>query len=230
MNVARIKSNPIALSILLAGLACATSARAQQSMDTDKLPDPAVDKSDCAGMIWNTELVSKYPRIAKGCREVVMVDGQKWARFEAAFVRANADGSFTSEFMDGRNHTLGNVTLMPRADQRATIDGRKVRFSDLSHNQKLNYYVPEGATGFAFEPVASSSEYVPIVRYEEVETVPSPSVDRSLVAQVDPSTQRQARHLPDTAGPLPFLALGGLVSLIGAGGLSLRRRLFQPKA
>lgn len=214
--------------MLLIGFVYAGSVAAQAPLNTNNLPEPSIDTAPCADVIWNTDLISKYPRISRGCREVVLVNGQKWARFEADFVQNNSDGSFTSEFMDTHDRSLGNVTLIPTAEQRVTLDGRKYKFTELTRDQKLNFYIPEGVYGFASEPDAPSGQYAQIVRFDDdaatsVELEPKPE----RMAQVNPEPEPSLPRLPDTAGPLPLLALGGLLSLLGAAGLGIRRRFFN---
>lgn len=228
MNMQSIMPSRRPLALMAIALFYAGSSLAQAPMDTRKLPDPEVHKAECADVIWNTDLVQKYPRISTGCQEVVMVNGEKWARFEVNFVRNNNDGSFTSEFTTTSGRSLGNVTLMPAPDQRVTLDGRKYQFTELKPQQPLNLYIPEGVFGMAVEP-ATTRQYAQIVRYEEQAEEPAAVAEREPVrmAQVDREQDQVIPRLPDTAGPLPLLALGGLMSLLGGAGLTLRRRWLQ---
>lgn len=226
MNTANLKPRLGLPAFAVSGLLLAGGALAAPQMDTSKLPTPSTDTSDCSEVIWHTQLVSTYPRIASGCREVVMVDGKKWARFEGDFVRNNEDGSFTTEFTDLRDRSLGNVTLMPKPGQQVTLSGRKTEFRDLRADQRLNLYVPEGATGFAMDTSEPVDRYARLVRYEpaqEMEPAP-PAEPEPRLAQVDPASPSMTR-LPDTAGPLPLFALGSVLSLFGGSALALRRRL-----
>lgn len=226
MNTANLKPRLGLPAFAVSGLLLTGGALAAPQMDTSKLPTPSTDTSDCSQVIWHTQLVSTYPRIASGCREVVMVDGKKWARFEGDFVRNNEDGSFTTEFTDLRDRSLGNVTLMPKPGQQVTLSGRKTEFRDLRADQRLNLYVPEGATGFAMDTSEPVDRYASLVRYEPaqaMEPAPRAEPDRRL-AQVEP-TDRSMTRLPDTAGPLPLFALGSVLSLFGGSALALRRRL-----
>ena len=227
MNMQSTTLHPRPLALMVIALLYAGSSLAQAPMDTDRLPDPETDKAGCADVIWHTDLVQKYPRISSGCQEVVVIKGEKWARFEGDFVRNNNDGSFTSEFMTTNGRSLGNVTLMPTTDQRVTLDGRKYRFTELKSRQQLNFYIPEGASEIALEPSAPKEEYVQIVRFEEE---PEPMIDErdsDRLAQVDPEPEPVIPRLPDTAGPLPLLAFGGVLSLFVGSGLTLRRRWMQ---
>ncbi len=215
------------LALLLAGLFLSTGSFAQQALDTNQLTPPEMHRAECTDVVWNLDLVKQFPRIVDGCREVVIVNGEKWARFEADFVRSNSDGSFTSRFQDTHDRSLGNLTLMPTRDQRVTLDGRKYRFSELRPRQTLNLYIPEGVYGFAAEPTEPSQPYVQVMRYEETpEAAVSTETQREPVqlAQLEPRQATPRDRLPDTAGPLPLIALGAALSLLGGAGLTLRRR------
>jgi hypothetical protein len=231
MTTSNSKSRLCLPAFAIGGLLLAGGALAAPQMDTSKLPTPSNHTEDCAQVIWDTQLVSTYPRIASGCREVVMVNGKKWARFEGDFVRNNEDGSFTTEFIDLRDRSLGNVTLMPKPGQQVTLSGTKTYFRELRADQRLNLYVPEGASGFAMDTTEPVDRYASLVRYEaapEIEPAPQPEPDRRM-AQMTPANPPLAR-LPDTAGPLPLLALGSVLSLFGGSALALRRRLRARKA
>ncbi len=47
----------------------------------------------CDDIKWSTEMLDEHPGLIDACREVVVADGRKWARFEAQFVSVNPDGS-----------------------------------------------------------------------------------------------------------------------------------------
>lgn len=236
MNTTRRFTLPLVRSLLAIGVLGAGSVAAQAPLDTRALPEPQRDSASCDGVIWNTELVSEHPKIAEGCREVIMVNGQKWARFEAEFVERNLDGSYSTEFMDTRNVSLGELRLMPGPDQQVTLDGRKYPFTALQPKQRLNLYVPEGAYDVSLEPVVSAQASVRFVRRDDTENerlaqaTPAPAA----IPQPDPvdepyvDAEPAAERLPDTAGPLPWLAVAGALSLLGGGGLRLRRRFSSP--
>lgn len=210
----------IGLPMLILGLACAGGVAAQSQLDTRDLERPAVRTLSCGqvDIDWNVELIDQFPNIPGACHEVVTSHGMKWARFEADFVRVNADGSVTSDFIGAHGRPMGRYTLIPSQGQQVTLDGRKYPFTALRPNQRINLYVPEGATGLASEPAASTPPITRIVRYEPVPAAPM------QLAQATPRQPYVADRLPDTAGPLPWFALGGALSLLGALGLRIGRR------
>lgn len=179
----------------------------------ESFPREREQAKSCAEVDWNKEMTSNHPRLIDACREVVAVGGEDWARFEAKFVRVEPDGRVSFSLVDSRDHHIEDVTLQPATGQVAYIDNRATPFSQLRRDQVVNLYVPEGTYGFVTQPGA------PI---EQVAVVLSPSAAPAAtrVAAVEP----RAATLPATAGPLPWLALGGFLSLLGAVGVRLSRR------
>ena len=199
--------NSVALALVLSGLAWAGSVLA-----ADQFPTPAVNAASCEQMNWNKDLLTRYPWAIDACQEVVVINGEKFARFEGHVVRQNRDGSFRTQFVNrDRKHTKdwGYMNLKPGSEQHALIDGMPSNFSDLSKDQVLSFYVPENRVGFVQAP---GENIVPIV---------APPIERG-VALAD--TVGATPAMPKTAGPLPLIALAGLASLLGALGLAIRRR------
>jgi hypothetical protein len=225
MTIKMNDTNGIRIAATLVGCMCAAGASAQRAqLDTENL-DPSVRAASCAAVNWNKDLLEQYPRLAEGCQEVLISDGRKWARFSADLIRTNGDGSVTLNFKDRQDRSMEQLTLMPAAAQRVSIDGRDYRFSELPRGQQLNLYVPEGMYALALMPGAASEQLAQIVPpTQTAQPAPTPRV-----AQAEPARASTLRQLPNTAGPLPLVALGGLMSLLGGLGLSLRRRFFVRK-
>lgn len=204
-----MKANIYAL--LFTGLAFSAVAGAQESLDTASLDDPEVHAASCRAVNWNAQMLAEYPSIAEACHEVIVSDGDRWARFETELVSVNRDGSVKSDFQnrDGRN--MGAITIMPAPGQQAIIDGTPTPFSELRPGQILNIYVPEGMYGFSLAPAVPVREHVRIIEIQ-----PDPYVAPTRVVA--------ARTLPSTAGPLPMLLVGGVLALLGGLGLTARRR------
>lgn len=209
----------------LVGLLCASAAGAQQQppLETRDLPNTRVEAASCAEVSWERQLLTQYPRIAEGCQEVIVVDGQKWARFAADLVRTNRDGSVTLDFNDREGRSMEQLTLMPGEGQTVAIGGRNYRFSELIRGQELNLYVPEGVFAIGLEPGAPRERLAQIVA-EPVQLAQAEPAPAPQLAQAEPA--RTPARLPSTAGPLPLVALGGLVSLLAGLGLAIRRRFF----
>jgi hypothetical protein len=214
------------LAAPLIGLICATTAGAQQ-LETENL-DPSVQAASCAAVQWNKDMLANYPRIAEGCQEVVISDGRKWARFSADLVRNNRDGTVTLNFKNRRGGSMEDLTLLPAPEQRVSMDGRSYRLSELPRGQQLNLYVPEGMYGVALAAGAPPEQLVqiaPPATRAPLAQVAQTQGERAQLAQSD----RTPRRLPDTAGPLPLVALGGLLCLFGGLVLSIKRRWLSPR-
>jgi len=203
------------------------AAMAQDDNVVADMARPADDAASCKAVNWNTELVGTYPWVSEACHAVVVVNGEKWARFEGKFIRFNNDGSFDAEFVSRSDRELGSVTLMPEPGQRVRINDQDVRFSDLSRDQVLSFYVPDGAIGFAIEPGVPRTQLVKVVNTtdtSQIDEQDTADTEPVQMAQVDSREGERASVLPDTAGPLPLFALGGLISLLGGLGLTIRRK------
>jgi hypothetical protein len=171
----------------------------------------------CAEVDWNQDMTRNHPRLIEACREVVTAGGRNWARFEAKFASVAPDGTVTFSIRDSRDRHIEDVTLQPATGQVAYIDNRATPFAQLRRDQLVNLYVPEGQYGFVTQPGAPL-EQVAVVTAPAPALAPAPAPAR--VAAVEP----RAARLPATAGPLPWFALGGLLSLLAAAGVRLGRR------
>lgn len=103
---------------------------------------------------------------------------------------------------------------MPTPGQVAYIDDRPIPFRQLRSRDAVNLHVPEGQYGFATQPGVPHEQVAAIMP-----ATPTAAATQPMVAQRDFPAE-----LPRTAGPLLWLALGGLLSLLGGLGLTLRRR------
>src|SRR5690348_13880844 len=201
------KSNVMIATALAASIAWAGGALAQQTqqqpMNPAAAPEPAVNTESCTQMDWNPDLLARYPWVKDACQEVVVVDGQKYARFEGHVVNQNRDGSIKTQFVDrSGQHTRdwGYMNLKPAEGQHVFLAGQPAHFNELPRRQVLNFYVPANVLGVSEKPGAEVAQIV-----EE----PQPQV---------------ASALPQTASPLPAIGLAGLVSLLAGLGLAIRNR------
>lgn len=220
-----IKSTALTTTRTALALACfvwAGSTIAQDAKVVANLDRPTDDTASCKAMEWHSDLLGIYPWVSEGCHAVVVVNGEKWARFEGKFVRSNNNGTFDTEFNSQGNRPLGTVTMSPGPGQRMQLDGVSTPFSDLKRDQVLSFYVPEGALGFAVKPGVPRAE---LVQYVETPKAEAPVETKPVqLAAADTASTRTATRLPTTAGPLPLFALGGLMSMLGGLGLSIRRK------
>ena len=183
----------------------------------DQFPREREQAKSCAEVDWNRDMTRNHPRLTEACREVVTAAGTNWARFEATFARVEPDGSVSFSIRDSRDRPVEEVTLQPAVGQVAYIDDRATPFTQLRRDQLVNLYVPEGTYGFVTQPGAPREQ---VARVTTPASTPAPAPATTRVAAAEP----RAATLPATAGALPLFALGGILSLLGAVGLRLRRR------
>ncbi len=200
MNANCFRSGVIFLGLVFAGV---TTAQAQ---GTQSMPTPDVQAVSCAKVNWSPTLLAQYPRIADGCQEVITVNGKKWARFEGTLVSVKSNGSVTSTVKDRQGRSMGMLNLKPAPGQTVLIDGQNYTFQELNPGQNLNLYIAEGDYAVATEPGAAKND------------------EAQIIAKPDDVAQTE---LPKTAGPLPWVALGGAVFLFSAFGLALGRRFWS---
>jgi hypothetical protein len=212
------------IAITALALACASTA-STQTADTKTLAKPQVDAASCADIKWQEQIVARYPRIATACQEVVVSNDTQFARFRGELVRVNRDGSVIIDFKDRDGHSLGkSTTLQPAPTQRALIEGRRYRFSELKEGQELNMYVPEATLAVATEPGVPPESMAKMV-LDEPDAPADASRDTLRLAEATPEpAATQAARLPDTAGWSPLLALAGVLALGGGMALTGMRR------
>ena len=214
----------IAVTGMLMGVAVTGAAGAQEQAFPTERSRPAA----CADVKWNADMLRRHPTLIDACREVVVVDGTTWARFEAKFVRVEPDGRVIFSVRDQGDRSIEEVRLMPAEGQVAYIDSRATPFRQLKTTDAISLYVPEGEYGFATKPGVPREQLAAVVA--PTTPAPRPATRAPMVAQSDETPPMVAQSvntpstLPQTAGPLPWLALGGLLSMLGGLGLTMRRR------
>lgn len=204
MNTDSVRIATFAAGLVVTGLLWSGSAMAQG------IPKPQVSTETCAEVKWAPELLQRYPRIPEACQEVVLVNGENWARVEGRLVNVNPNGSVTTMVLNSRGRGMGRLTLKPAPGQKVLLEGREVSFDQLETGAMIHMYIPEHMYAVATEPVEDNAEMATIEQAPETE-----------VAAEEPQA------LPTTAGPLPWVLLaGGAVLLVGLM-LALRRRFMR---
>lgn len=202
------------------GFALASSAAAQQQPN---FPTERTSGGSCADVDWNKDMLLHHPALIDACQEVIIVEGEIWARFAAKFVRIEPDGDVIFSVLDQRDRSIEEVTLDPTPGQVAYIDDRARPFSELRTTDRISLYVPEGQYGFATRPAPQEELATVVVPADSTSTA---ATKAPVVTSESAVAQRDTRPavLPTTAGPLPWLALVGFLSMLGGLGLTLSRR------
>ncbi len=219
----RINQNRLTVALL--GVLFAGAAVAQGT--PSNFPDTQVKPKTCQDFLWNTDMLREHPRVVDACQEVVIVKGQPWARFAADFIRVESDGHVRFRVHDQRNRFVEEVTIRPVPGQVAYINDRATPFERLRTTDRVNLYAPEGQYGFVTQAGAPPEELAVWARSESTPAAPVQQQSQPL-APIEPRTQlayqEPRAELPRTASLMPLLGLGGMLSLLGGIGLSLRRK------
>lgn len=210
----------------LVGVACAGAVGAQE-INPDELPPERNRPATCQQVNWNDAMLEQHPNLVEACQEAVVVDGTTWARLAASFEEVEEDGDVRFQIQDRLRSNVGEVTIEPAPGQVAYINERRTPFEELDRGQQVNLYVPEGQYGFASLPGAPMSQ-VARVSGGDPGAMTASAQDRDAAATQRPDDADPVlARLPATAGPLPWLAFGGALSVLGGIGLGLRRRFFK---
>lgn len=209
----------IQVTATVLGLAIAGVAQAVQEQE-QRFPTVRSQPLSCSAVSWSEEMLQNHPGLIDACREVVIVDGRTWARFEAKFVRAERNGQVAFSVRDRTDRSVEQVLLTVVPGQVAYINDRAMPFRQLRSSDIINLYVPENEYGFATRPGVPSDMLATVSAAPEAEAVEL----RLAVTQRDPLPG----VLPRTASQLPFLGIMGLCALLSGICLSvLRRRSYQ---
>lgn len=222
------RCNASQLVVAAVALACASAAGAQQ-LDVDKLAADKIQPASCREVVWQEELIARHPKIVDACQEVIVSDGRKFARFTGELVRFNRrDGTVKVQFHDRKGSSLGELTLKPNPDQRVLIEGRKYRFSELEPGRGLNLYVPESLFAVATEPDARPEAMVQIVPEDAAGPAAQEPLPRLARSTPQASAPARAARLPDTASEWPWVAAFGVLAILGALVVRMRRSATTP--
>ena len=72
---------------------------------------------------YSQDFLHRHPKAGAVCREVVMKDGQKWARFDARVVGLK-DNQVTVNFIDGASQPVETLTFTAPGDRHAQVCNR----------------------------------------------------------------------------------------------------------
>ncbi|MGY6554336.1 MAG: hypothetical protein ACXIUM_07415 [Wenzhouxiangella sp.] len=213
--------NKMTLGLISAGLMSSLIATPISAQQTARdFPSERTSQSSCNNVNWNANMLEVHPRLIDACQEVVVVEGNSWARFDVRFKELMNDGTVVFDIRDRNGRAVEQASFMPVSGQQAYLNGRATPFRQLRSTDEISLYVPEGQYGFATQPGVPAEQ---VAQRSAPASSPAerraPVVTDRSVAQVSP---RQS-VLPATAGSLPWLALFGLFSLFGATILTVQR-------
>jgi len=203
----------IVTTVLAMGVFMASGAVLAQDQEStaQNLPPPQVDTVSCAQIQWAPQVVAEYPRMPQACHEVVMVDGVKWVRFGAKLVRITNNVALM-DVQNPHGGSLGTFRIRPTATARIKVDGEEYSYWQIPKGHVLNYYIQEGKLGVATHPANRKRNWRSLNRASH-----GGGGNRA-------SRQPPRQPSPETAGPLPWIALSGILLVVVGLGFTLGRR------
>ena len=157
----------------------------------------------CDEVVFTEEITSKFADAHNACIEVVERDGQSFVKMNVEFL-SSSGGRLTFRFKNKDGSFGPTHSVSPGSDWRANIAGRSLRARDLTRGQELSVYLPSDR----WEAHVTSTDMV-------VETFSLIIITR---AEAEPMM------LPSTASKMPLFALFGVLALLGAGMIRVKRR------
>jgi hypothetical protein len=200
-------------------LATSTVALAQTSVDRSFDPAP----KDCADVRWSQATIEAFPSIGSACQSVEERNGKTYVKLEGTVEEVKDRGkNIRVDFEDG-----SELTFTPTPNTTLYIDGQPRPFAELRTGTELNFYIPEDRLQAELQPDPARLAFIIVPL--ELPTATSGQTQRSAQAgnagTSDSRVAMNAQRLPQTAGPLPLVALGGTALVLIGAGLSLRRKL-----
>lgn len=124
-------------------------------------------KMSCIGhFTFSQDFLKRHPKAGAACREVVMKDGQKWARFDARVVELKGK-EVTVNFLDTANQPIEKMTFTAPEDARVVVNGQEMTYSALGRGDPLSFWVPETRAGFYAAPGAARLTELRVARVEQ---------------------------------------------------------------
>jgi hypothetical protein len=114
---------------------------------------------------FSQDFLARHPNAGAVCREVVMKNGQKWARFDGRVVELK-DQQVTVNFLDSTGQSRETLTFTAPADARVVVNGHEMTYGALGKGDPLSFWVPESRAGFYATPGATRLSEVKVARTE----------------------------------------------------------------
>jgi hypothetical protein len=123
-------------------------------------------KKDCiSNFVFSQDFLSRHPNAGAICREVVMKNGQKWARFDGTVAELKGK-QVTVNFVGSANQVLDTLTFTASPDARVTVNGQQMTYGALGKGDRLTFWVPESRAGLYAAPGATQLSEIKVARAE----------------------------------------------------------------
>ena len=127
------------------------------------LAEDAPKLSCLTDIVFSQEFLAKYPNAGAVCKEVVVKDGTKWARFDANVVSVKGN-LVTADFLGSRaQNTISTVTFSVSPQAKVQMNGKEIKATELQAGDSLSFWVPESRAGFYAAPGAAESKKLAVV-------------------------------------------------------------------
>ena len=115
---------------------------------------------------FSQDFLHRHPKAGAACREVMLKDGQKWARFDARVVGLKGN-QVTVNFIDSADQPVETLTFTAPADARVLVNGQEMTYGALGKGDPLSFWVPESRAGFYAAPGAAKLTEIKVARVEK---------------------------------------------------------------
>jgi hypothetical protein len=106
---------------------------------------PAAQES-CANIRWNAAFLTDYPKAPAACREVVVKDGVKYAKFNGKVSKVGHHFVQVA-ILDVADIPISSIAFEIGAGGEITVGDTVESVKDLKLGDKLSFWVPEGQFG-----------------------------------------------------------------------------------
>ena len=115
-------------------------------------------------MRYNKEFLAKFPAAGAACTEVIAVNGQKWARFNAEVKDDPHGNHLTVDFIGTHERAVTTITFAFTPNATVTLEDKEVKpASALEKGDKIVVWVPESRFGVDAKPGAAESQQFTVV-------------------------------------------------------------------
>jgi hypothetical protein len=163
---------------------------------TTVLGAPAALAAECSDVEYHQDVLDKYPAIANACQSVIEKNGKSYVKVTADFISFRRPDKLTVNVHEN-DGSKERQTIMVDSKMRVDVGGRKMKFSELPRNYKLNFSIP--------------SDRFEMASHEELNEAP---VEEVVVVE----------ELPKTASVWPTLGLAGFTMVLFSQFIAWRRK------
>jgi hypothetical protein len=116
---------------------------------------------------FSPDFLHRHPKAGGACREVIVKDGQKWARFDAQVVDIQAKGQsreVTVDFLDSAGRPVESISFTAPQEARVVVNGRDMTYGALGKGDDLSFWIPESRAGVFAAPGATQLKEIVVAR------------------------------------------------------------------